>query len=93
VGEGSVVDVGVEVWAVLESDGIGGDPASELWVVIAESEGDEVGIGIGPFAGVTPGVVDCGLCEGVVLWTKNLFFSEGGVAILFDDFSFGVEEA
>ena len=54
VGEGFVVDIGVEVGAVGKALGIGRDPAAEYGVVIAAAEADVAGELLGRFTPAPP---------------------------------------
>lgn len=53
--EGVILDVGVEVDAAFEADGVGGGPAAEGGVVVAAAEVDEACFVL-PFGGESPGV-------------------------------------
>lgn len=72
MGQGVVVDVGIEVHSVVKTFGIGGEPTAKGGEIIAPAKIDEASLGVGPLGGKTPGIL------GVA---RQGLFSEGGVAI------------
>lgn len=79
MGEGVVEGVLVEVGAIKEAFGVGGDPAAGFGMVVAAAEVDEVGDFA--FGLVAPGVG--GGDELFVETGEDVLFAEGGVAVGF----------
>ena len=83
MGEGVVEDVLVEVGAVGEAFGVGGDPAAGFGVVVAAAEVDEVGdfaLGL-----VAPGIVKERVCDLSAHRHEDLLFAESAVPVRFND--------
>ena len=51
------MDIGINVWAVVVVDGVGGGPAGKRWRIIPAAEINEAGFRVVAFAGEAPGVV------------------------------------
>ena len=54
--EGGVEDEGVEVWAVGEALRVGGEPAPDVWIVVATTKENERGFYVDAFRREAPGV-------------------------------------
>ena len=84
MGQGVVLDVGVEVEAVDGAGGIGGEPPSEFGVIGAVGEVEEVGFRVDALGGKLPGGVEDALVG---------CLSKGGIAVVCDGLFVAVDDA